>query len=115
VVGDVAARAIITMQTDAAAGALGPELEASSNYRFVLEAGRPGLVASAVIVRRRGAEPLRSATVTVTLGEDQAEGIEPADRQLDAPPADAVVAKVMSRSARDRRGGPATVHRRWAY
>jgi GAF domain-containing protein len=36
VVADVAARAIISMQADAAPGALGPELEASSDYRFVV-------------------------------------------------------------------------------
>ena len=36
VVADVAARAIITMQADAAPGALGPELESGGNFRFVV-------------------------------------------------------------------------------
>ena len=36
VVADVAARAIITMQADAAPGELGPELEAGGNFRFVV-------------------------------------------------------------------------------
>lgn len=36
VVADVAARAIIAMQADAEPGELGPELEASSHYRFVV-------------------------------------------------------------------------------